>query len=304
MRERTTILTGIHADHGGHSHAGHHLRAEQMTDLVACPTSGIQVIRHVGAGMSGQAVLADGRAAIDSLLLNRNSSGRSRGRCGSIEFNALLHRHHVTFLPGGNVIDLDLPTAHRVLGIYVPIGLMARMLADVGSGDLEPFHSERHDRLAQLMLMLETEIRTPGFASDMMVEGLMRAIVTILSRRDAGKVSGGDDRIYLSPRRLARVIELVESRLDGGISLGDMAREAGLSPYHFSRVFKLATGETPYQFIGSRRLERARKLLTTSDTPLAELALSCGYSSQSHFTAAFTHAMGLPPGRYRKLARS
>jgi AraC family transcriptional regulator len=99
---------------------------------------------------------------------------------------------------------------------------------------------------------------------------------------------------------LAKVMDFIEATLDREIHLTDLATIAGLSPFHFSRVFKLETGETPYHFVGQRRLERARLMLLGSDMPLAELALSCGFASQSHFTAAFSKAMGVSPGRYRR----
>lgn len=166
--------------------------------------------------------------------------------------------------------------------------------------ELRPFASERHDRLAQLIAMCTVELRAPGFATDLMLEGLVRAIGAALARCDAAPPIVADERIHLSPVRLARVVDFIDSQLEHPIHLGDLAGIAGLSPFHFSRVFKLATGETPYHFVGSRRLDRARSLLLTSELPLAELALACGFASQSHFTAAFTKATGMPPGRYRR----
>jgi AraC family transcriptional regulator len=65
-------------------------------------------------------------------------------------------------------------------------------------------------------------------------------------------------------------------------------------------VFKLATGETPYHYLRTRRLERARMLLADDTMPLAELALECGFANQAHFTAAFSREVGISPGRYRR----
>ena len=153
-----------------------------------------------------------------------------------------------------------------------------------------------------MMIMIEDEFRSPGFASDLMIDGMLRAIIAILARNDAPSAGIDQERIYLSPVRLARVLEFVDAHLEHDINLADMAKIAGLSTFHFSRVFKLATGETPYHFVGSRRLSKARSMLSSQAIPLAELALSCGFANQSHFTAAFTKAMGISPGRYRKTA--
>lgn len=108
------------------------------------------------------------------------------------------------------------------------------------------------------------------------------------------------DRIYLSPPRLKRVIDFVETNLHQSIGLDDLAQTAGLSANHFLRVFKLATGVTPYHYLRARRLERARELLADDAMPLAQLALECGFANQAHFTAAFSREIGIPPGRYRR----
>jgi AraC family transcriptional regulator len=108
------------------------------------------------------------------------------------------------------------------------------------------------------------------------------------------------DRIYLSLPKLRRVVEYVDAHLHDSIGLEDLAAAAGLSTNHFLRVFKLATGETPYHFLRRRRLERACRLLSENTIPLAELALECGFANQAHFTAAFSRELGISPGRYRR----
>lgn len=110
------------------------------------------------------------------------------------------------------------------------------------------------------------------------------------------------ERIYLSPPKLKRVIDFIDAHLHDNIGLNDLAAAAGLSANHFLRVFKLATGETPYHYLRTRRLERARMLLADDTMPLAELALECGFANQAHFTAAFSRELGISPGRYRRTA--
>ncbi|MBA4045689.1 MAG: hypothetical protein C0510_00095 [Erythrobacter sp.] len=112
------------------------------------------------------------------------------------------------------------------------------------------------------------------------------------------------DRVHLVPSKLKRVTAFIEANLDKRIGLADLAHAAGLSPNHFLRVFKRATGDTPYQYLRARRLQRACELLSRSSLPLAELALDCGFANQAHFTAAFTRQFGVPPGRYRRAIRS
>lgn len=129
------------------------------------------------------------------------------------------------------------------------------------------------------------------------------ADVALLAANDALHPARPPDRIYLSPPKLRRVIDFVEANLHERIGLDDLAQAAGLSPNHFLRVFKLATGDTPYHFLRARRLERARQLLAANTLTIAQLALECGFANQAHFTAAFTRAMGISPGRYRRAVR-
>jgi AraC family transcriptional regulator len=64
-------------------------------------------------------------------------------------------------------------------------------------------------------------------------------------------------------------------------------------------MFKAATGEAPHGFLQRRRMERAKRLLIETQMPVAELALACGFSSQSHFTVSFRKHVGLTPSKYR-----
>lgn len=262
--------------------------------------SRIQAVRHLGVGSSGHAHTSGSLPNVDSLLINLTASPSHRGRVGDTSVDKPLLRGHVSFVPHGSPVDLEFSAPHSALALFIPASALRAVTKELGVAEVRPFASERDDRLNQLVTMCVTELRSPGFASDLMVAGLIRAIGAALVRQDRAPSHAVEDRIYLSPVRLARVIDFIDSRLDDEIHLCDLADVAGLSAFHFSRVFKLATGQTPYHFVGSRRLDRARTLLMNGDLPLAELALACGFASQSHFTAAFTKAIGMPPGRYRR----
>jgi AraC family transcriptional regulator len=79
-----------------------------------------------------------------------------------------------------------------------------------------------------------------------------------------------------------------------------MAAVANLSPYHFARQFKAATGLAPHQYVISRRIERAQDLLRTDDElGLAEVALRVGFSDQSKFSFHFKRIVGVTPRQFR-----
>ena len=104
--------------------------------------------------------------------------------------------------------------------------------------------------------------------------------------------------------RLRAVVEYIEEHLDAGLTLEQMAAVARLSPYHFARQFKAATGLPPHQYVIARRVERAKQLLQTGgDLSLAEVAARAGFSDQSQFSHHFKRLVGVTPGQFRTPAR-
>ena len=296
-------LRRFHADIGHHDYDGIDFSAAPIADLALDRPGDIALIRHLGVRGKDLVASHSRHDDVAALLVNLTSIGRCRGRVAGVPIDRALRRGHVGFVPPGCDVDIEYPAAHRCLLLYMAAPRLAAVLAELGVGELAPIHSEDDARLAQLVMMIDQEMRAPGFASDMIVDGLMRAIMTGLAAH--GHAPASDvARLHLSPVKHKRVTDFVEANLDQAIGLDDLANVAGLSVFHFSRTFKLATGESPYHFLGSRRLARAQQLLSESDVPLAELALACGFASQSHFTAAFTKSIGTSPGRYRRERRS
>lgn len=102
-------------------------------------------------------------------------------------------------------------------------------------------------------------------------------------------------------RQVQRGIDYIEDHLDEEIDLAEVTRVAGVSHWHFQRIFKALTGETLKNYIRSRRLAHARVLLITTKASVLEIALHAGFDSQASFTRAFRDAFGTPPARYRAL---
>ena len=103
----------------------------------------------------------------------------------------------------------------------------------------------------------------------------------------------------LSPERLQRVRDYIETHLGDRLTLTDLAGVACLSPYHFSRSFKQAVGVGPQRYIMRRRIERAKTLMRRTNRPLAFIAQEAGFADQSHLTSVFCRETGMTPGRFR-----
>jgi AraC family transcriptional regulator len=107
----------------------------------------------------------------------------------------------------------------------------------------------------------------------------------------------------LDTKRLQRVLDFIEARLADDISLHDLAREACLSPYHFSRLFHEATGLPPHRYLTERRIQAAQKMLLSEQASIAEVALDAGFGSQASFARAFRKVTGVTPSQYRDQRR-
>jgi AraC-like DNA-binding protein len=100
-------------------------------------------------------------------------------------------------------------------------------------------------------------------------------------------------------RHLLRAKDLVDVRYFESVDVEDMARAAGLSRAHFSREFRRAFGESPHAYLLTRRLERATKLLRTTDRSVVDICFSVGLRSVGSFTTSFTRTYGVSPTAYR-----
>jgi transcriptional regulator GlxA family with amidase domain len=102
-------------------------------------------------------------------------------------------------------------------------------------------------------------------------------------------------------RHLLRARDLADAHYDEPLNLAELARAAHVSQRHFTRSFRRAYGETPYQYLLTRRLERARHLLRTTEMQVAEICLAVGFTSVGSFTTTFRRHVGISPMDYRRL---
>jgi AraC family transcriptional regulator len=163
-----------------------------------------------------------------------------------------------------------------------------------------------HDPLLQHMaLVLQTQIEGKGINGRFYVESLVDALAAhFLKRFSAGRHSLREGNGGLSPHKLRRTIAYIKAHLAQELSLVTLAAVAETSPAHFARLFKSATGLAPHQYVITRRIEEAKRLLAETEEALIDIGLRVGCADQSHFTALFHKDVGLTPKAYRDSIKS
>jgi AraC family transcriptional regulator len=152
--------------------------------------------------------------------------------------------------------------------------------------------------LPVVALMEALSLRAPALCCEELVLGLIERVVA---------ATADQKRIAAAPtapeaRRVVEAIRLVESDAARPVRLQDFAASAGMSKYHFLRVFRRLTGMTPYQYLLSARMRRAALDLASSRRPVLAIALDSGFGDLSTFNNRFRATFGATPTQYRASA--
>jgi AraC family transcriptional regulator len=159
------------------------------------------------------------------------------------------------------------------------------------------------EAIRNLIGTMSLSFSRPEVISRACVDQVSLALAAHLARRYGGLIPNSRPiRGGLAPWQEKRARDLIDARLSGGVSVGDLARECGLSHRHFCRAFRHSVGSSPHSYMQSRRIERAKELLDESFHSLGDIASTCGFADQSHFTRVFTQIVGVTPGVWRRNA--
>ncbi len=134
--------------------------------------------------------------------------------------------------------------------------------------------------------------------TDHMLESsiLLHQIVHNVFKGDHNIDSDTDER----RRNIYATAKFLRDNCQNRILLEEMAYNAHLSKYHFSRLFKHYMGTSPYDYLLHHRITKAKHALCTTDLSVGEIALQCGFASESNFSSQFSRLSGMSPNRYRK----
>lgn len=156
--------------------------------------------------------------------------------------------------------------------------------------------------LAALVDAMRVEIEGGCPSGRLYAEGLSIALLGYLDTRfsssSSAPVAKSRSSQRLTPASIRKVRDYIHQHLTADLSITELGKLLNLSAFHFARLFKASVGVSPHRFIVEQRIEQAT-LLLDSDLPLAEIAVTVGFSSQAHFTQVFRKMTGTTPARSR-----
>jgi AraC family transcriptional regulator len=186
------------------------------------------------------------------------------------------------------------------------LSLLARVVRDIAGKPLSGFAfrdaaGEADDTLRALLEILFSLVSGHDRPCRYLMQGVGQALAAHLVRRYArsGYAAAGAHQ-GLPPYKLRRVMRAMRESLAEPFDLERLARHAGLSPFHFSRSFKKATGVAPSACLTRLRIDEARRRLAESDDAIIQVALAVGYRSPSHFSQVFRELTGISPTAFRQ----
>ena len=155
-----------------------------------------------------------------------------------------------------------------------------------------------------LARQLGGELASP-IGGSIVAEGLARSIAVMLLREFAHLPPARQSESP-PPVAVLRVVELMRHRLAETLSLEEMAHVAGVSPFHFARQFKTATGHPPHEYLIRLRVDRAQALISTHgrNWTMAAIAHDSGFADQSHMSRHFRRVLGITPGEFAEAGRA
>lgn len=209
--------------------------------------------------------------------------------------------------PAGHQSEWQVGNKQRFEHVYFSDALLRSMALE--TFDVDPRHVELPDHtffddpllLQHCKHLLSLSRNEPG-NNLCLQEHTLIMIADLLVRYGVQPLSQQHYRSGLRPVALARVMDYIHANMDQKITLDTLAAIAGISPFHFVRMFKVSTGETPHQKIMAIRITVASKYLLQGRS-LLDTAMSCGFVDQSHFSRTFKKHYGITPRQFLLSAR-
>lgn len=257
---------------------------------------GVSLEEHRGGAVESIDFIAPDHVIVVQLT----GTARCEFRNGSGPFRTVLLRP-------GDVVIMPALTPHSVrtpdTGQFVSVRLQPNFVFCAAHQLMDPervelttqFHLE-DPFIRAAALSLKAEAERAQACGRIYAESLASALAVHVVRhysieKKVTRSNSGGLPVY----QLRRVVDFISDHLAENISLKQLAEVAGLSPFHFARVFRRATGLAPHQFVVQQRVRRAKELLLQRDRTIADVALAVGFCDQSHLAAHFKRICGVTP---------
>jgi len=207
------------------------------------------------------------------------------------------------FTPAGQPVAFRWTGEVRVLMLGFQPWFFERVAAELGTTTGLPAETNTrklgvNHPACLLMQQLFHELDSPAGAA-LAAEGLARTIAVQLLR-EFDHIRSTKPAAAAPPVAVLKVVELMRQRLADSLALEELAEVAGLSPFHFARQFKTATGHPPHDYLIRLRVDRAQELIRqhSREWTMAAIANECGFADQSHMARHFKRVLGVSPGEF------
>ena len=159
------------------------------------------------------------------------------------------------------------------------------------------------DTIKGIIELFMVEAKNGGRNGNLFLQNLLSLLATHYVRNYSNYTDLLQDKAStsrLDEHQIARVDSYIDDHLGEPVSIDELAELLGCSKYYFLREFKKQVGVTPYQYLVTRRLAKAKTLLLAPRATIAGVAAALGFNDQSHFTRSFKKEFGITPGQFKK----
>jgi len=207
---------------------------------------------------------------------------------------------HVSIIPAGQPHRVTWRRRADVTVFFLSPGFVADVAQQSGMGraDIVEDYAALDPVIWYLGREVRAELRRHHRLDTVYLESvamvLARHVLTTYTSLHASRELGGLPRY-----KLRHAVQFIKENVHKDISFHDIAAHLKMSAYHFARMFRHSTGESPHQYIVRCRVNRAKHLLAETRLPITEVAFEAGYKTQSHFTTSFGRLVGVSPAAFR-----
>ncbi len=216
--------------------------------------------------------------------------------------------HAVDIVPAGTPSYWRTETPSEDMSMLLEESFFRRVAVEAGVDpdkiEVVPLFSAPDPQIERIGLSFLSEMESGGIGGEIFAESLANLLALHLLRQHSSLGRRSKRRVGseegFSERALEQATDYINDNLPRKLTLAEIAGVAHMSPHHFARSFKAATGLSPHQYVVHQRVDRAKALLSDTDLTLAQVARAVGFSSDSHLSSHVRRLLGVPPGALRR----